>query len=154
MDGLRFYVPGLREMTYIPPNLCIRLLKVSRKYILENWCFFLQSLQIGIHRGKQLLCILCKKESESRSVTSDSLQPVNYTVHGILQASILECVAFPFSRGFPQPRDLTQVSRIAGGFFTRWATREAFSRLSKIYRYRADLNLALIHCTCLCISGT
>ena len=41
----------------------------------------------------------------------------------ILQARILEWVAFP-SRGSSQPRDQTQVSRIAGGFFTSWATRE------------------------------
>ena len=34
-------------------------------------------------------------------------------------------VAFPFSRGSSQPRDQTQVSHIAGGFFTSWATREA-----------------------------
>ena len=45
--------------------------------------------------------------------------------HGILQARILEWVAFPFSRGSSQPRDQTQVSRIAGRFFTSWATREA-----------------------------
>ena len=48
-----------------------------------------------------------------------------YTVHGILQAKILEWVAFPFSRELSQPRDQTQVSRIAGGFFISWATREA-----------------------------
>ena len=45
----------------------------------------------------------------------------DYTVHGILQARILEWVAFPFSRGSSQPRDWTQVSCIAGGFFTNWA---------------------------------
>ena len=44
--------------------------------------------------------------------------PVDYTVHGILQARILEWVAFPFSRGSSQARDQTQVSHIAGGFFT------------------------------------
>ena len=44
---------------------------------------------------------------------------MDYTVHGILQARILEWVAFPFSRGSrSQPRDRTQVSCIAGGFFT------------------------------------
>ena len=43
---------------------------------------------------------------------------MDYTVHGILQGSILEWVAFPFSRGSSQPRDRTQVSRIAGGFIT------------------------------------
>ena len=51
--------------------------------------------------------------------------PRDYTVHGILQARILEWVAFPFSRGSSQPRDRTQVSRITGGFFTSWPTREA-----------------------------
>ena len=45
--------------------------------------------------------------------------PVDYTVHGILQARILEWAAFPFSRGSSQPRDRTQVSHIAGRFFTR-----------------------------------
>ena len=51
--------------------------------------------------------------------------PMHYTVHGILQARILEWVAFPFSRGSSQPRDWTQVSCIAGRFFTTRATREA-----------------------------
>ena len=51
--------------------------------------------------------------------------PVDYTVHGILQATVLEQVAFPFSRGSSQPKDLTQVSHIRGRFFTSWATREA-----------------------------
>ena len=40
--------------------------------------------------------------------------PMDYTVHGILQARILEWVAFPFSRGSSQHKDQTQVSRIAG----------------------------------------
>ena len=44
--------------------------------------------------------------------------PIDYTVQGILQARILEGVAVPFSRGSSQPRDQTQASRIAGGFFT------------------------------------
>ena len=51
--------------------------------------------------------------------------PMDQTVHGILQARILEWEAFPFSRGSSQPRDWIQVSCIAGGFFTSWATREA-----------------------------
>ena len=48
--------------------------------------------------------------------------PMDCTVHGILQARILEWVAFPFSRRSSQPRDRTQVSRNAGRFFTIWAT--------------------------------
>ena len=50
--------------------------------------------------------------------------PPGSSVHGILQARILEWVAFPFSRGSSQPRDRTQVSCFAGRFFTIWATRE------------------------------
>ena len=46
------------------------------------------------------------------------------SVHGILQARILEWVAISFSRGSSWPRDQTQVSCIAGSFFTIWATRE------------------------------
>ena len=51
--------------------------------------------------------------------------PMDYTVHGILQARILKWVAIPFSRGSSPPRDWIQVSHIAGGFFTRWATNRA-----------------------------
>ena len=43
--------------------------------------------------------------------------PMDCTVHGILQARILEWVAIPFSRGYSQSRDRTQVSRIVGRFF-------------------------------------
>ena len=48
-----------------------------------------------------------------------------WTIHGILQAGILEWVGFPFSRGSSQPRDWTHVSLIAGRFFTNWANRKA-----------------------------
>ena len=60
--------------------------------------------------------------NESRSVVSNSLPPLGLYSHGILQARILEWVAFPFSRGSSQPRDRTQVSRTVGRFFTSWAT--------------------------------
>ena len=50
--------------------------------------------------------------------------PMNYRVHEILQARILGWVAFSFSRGSSQPRDQTQVSHIAGRFFTSWAKTE------------------------------
>ena len=53
--------------------------------------------------------------------------PMDYTVHGILKARILQWVAFPFSRGSSQPKDQTHVSHIAGRFFTSWATRKAHS---------------------------
>ena len=51
--------------------------------------------------------------------------PMDYTVHGILQARILEWVDYPFSSGTFQPWNGTGVSCIAGRFFTNWAIREA-----------------------------
>ena len=69
--------------------------------------------------------------------------PMDYTVHGILQARILEWL-FPLSRGSSQPRDRTQISCIPGGFFTSWATREArgFCTIS------AHINMLLNHKHC------
>ena len=46
------------------------------------------------------------------------------SVHGILQAKILEWVVIPFSRESSWPRDRIWVSCIAGRYFTNWATRE------------------------------
>ena len=51
--------------------------------------------------------------------------PPGSSIHGFLQARILEWVAFSFSRGSCQPRDRTLVFHIAGSFFTIWATRGA-----------------------------
>ena len=44
--------------------------------------------------------------------------PMDYTVHGILQAIILEWAAVPCSRESSQPRDRTKISHISGGLFT------------------------------------
>ena len=63
---------------------------------------------------------------------------MDYTVHGILQARILEWVAVPFSRGSSQPSDQTQVSRIAGRFFTSWATRLHRQGNTLISKFRDD----------------
>ena len=60
-------------------------------------------------------CALKMKVTQSCLTLCD---PMDHTVHGILQARVLEWVVFPFSRGSFQPRDGIQVSRIAGGFFT------------------------------------
>ena len=64
-------------------------------------------------------------ENELREIQFSSLQlcpplcdPMDCIVHGILQARILEWVAFPFTRGSSQARDQTQVSHTPGGFFT------------------------------------
>ena len=73
----------------------------------------------------------------SRSVLSDSLWPhglcrlPDSSVHGILQARILEWVAILFSRWSSRPRYQTQVSCIAGRLFAIWATREALLRTNE-----------------------
>ena len=82
-------------------------LKVSNKFLIDYPIFGLW-VKVKISQSCSTLC-----------------DPMDYTVYGILQAKILEWVTFPFSRGSSQPRDHTQVSCIAGGFFTSWATREA-----------------------------
>ena len=73
--------------------------------------------------GKTLLKIKVKVAQSCLSLCDT----MDYAVKGILQARILEWVAFSFSRGSSQARDRTQVSCIAGGFFTSWATREALN---------------------------
>ena len=47
--------------------------------------------------------------------------PPGSSIHGILQARILECVAISFSRRSSRPRDRTRVSHIAGRRFNLWA---------------------------------
>ena len=59
-----------------------------------------------------------KRESESRQSCPTLCNPMTYTVHEILQARVLDWVAFPFFSRSSQPRDRTQVSHIAGRFFT------------------------------------
>ena len=81
---------------------------------------------------KQCLIIIFKvKVSQSCPTLCD---PMNCnlpgsSVHWILQARILEWVAVSFSRESSQPRDQTQVSRIAGGFFSIWTAQEACNHL-------------------------
>ena len=68
--------------------------------------------------------------------------PMNCTVHGILQARILEWVTFPFSRGSSQPRKWSGVSCIAGGFFTKWGFREAhtYCKVTHFYMLSSSTN--------------
>ena len=54
-----------------------------------------------------------------KSLSPTLCDPVDYTVNGMLQARILDWATVLFSRASFQPRDRTQVSHIAGRFFTR-----------------------------------
>ena len=63
------------------------------------------------------------------------------SLHGILQAKILEWVAILFSKVFSQHRDGAWVSCIAGRFFTVWAMREA-QYLEGLYNMKAIKSLS------------
>ena len=71
----------------------------------------------NLHLWYVLVCLLSRFSCVRLCDPMDFSQPGS-SVHGILQARILEWVALPFSRGSSQPRDGTQVSHISGRFFT------------------------------------
>ena len=89
------------------------------------------------------------KVAQSCTVFCD---PMDYIVHGILQARILEWVTFPFSRGSSQPRDRTQVSPITGGFLPAEPQGKpkntgvgSLSLLQRIFLTQ-ESNQGLLHC--------
>ena len=69
-----------------------------------------------------LILTFCVCVCVSHAVVSYSLRP-----HGIPQARILKSIAISFSRGSSQPRDRTQVSWMAGKFYTIWTMKEAYN---------------------------
>ena len=75
----------------------------------------------------------CSVVSNSRNPLDGS--PPGPSVHGILQARILEWVAMPYSRGSSQLRDRTRVFCTAGRFFTDLATREAQNKINLYIQY-------------------
>ena len=76
----------------------------------------------------------------SNSLRPHGLSPPGSSVHGILQARILEWVAISFSRESSWPRDPMQVSCTAGRFFTIWATTEAWLCLLNILNNKCSRN--------------
>ena len=72
------------------------------------------------------VCVLVAQSCPTLCNPKDR-RPPGSSVYGILQARILEWVAFPFSRGSSQPRDRTWDSHIVGRFLTIWANRGAYS---------------------------
>ena len=85
----------------------------------EKWCDNAYCIYISY------MCCASSLSHVRLSVTPwMDCSPPGPSVHRSLQARILEWVAMASSRGSSQPRDQTQVSCIAGGFFTVWAIRE------------------------------
>ena len=113
------------------------------KIILQGWTFslihFLKRFSSKLNESHQIAktqfsskrhsveCLNILKESVKVKVTWSHpalCNPMDYTVHGILQARILEWVAIPFYRGSSRPSDQTSASCRAGRFSTFRASRE------------------------------
>ena len=110
---------------------------------LWNWFYFITTSQAKklAQRGSGTFQVYSQTQSEKVKVKSLSCvrlcNPINcslpgFSVHGILQARILEWVAIYFSRGSSWPKNRTQVSCIAGRCSTLWASREAPQTQSRL----------------------
>ena len=136
-DKLHFTVP------WLPGFWTLKVMSVHFRWNLIRKTHFKDHYHVGMKQTKKpenlILLLLHRKLNYSFQLSNPQMKvkvtqscltlcnPTDCTVHGILQAKILEQVAIPFSRGSSQPRDQTQVSHTVGGFFTVWATREARS---------------------------
>ena len=112
------FLPGFLQEFSFPPSLLIRLQLNTFYFEL----FFFTWNHVLLRQWILESFIEC----ESHSVVSDSCNHMDCrlpgsSVRGIFQARVLEWVAISFSRGSSWPRDQTQVSCIAGRFFTIWA---------------------------------
>ena len=119
---LHWQVGSLPLTTPGKPHMCVCM------YIYRYVCMCAKSLQLCL-----TLCGLM------------NCSPPGSSVHGILQAGILEWVGMSSPGGSSWPRDRTWVSCIAGRFFTIWATREA------PYTYVYIQLYIHIHITVICI---
>ena len=126
-------------------STCTKFFSIKYRVSLLYWELFRYSIRITDRQKKtgmdfihslplsisNLFCqVIWEKKVKVAQLCPILCDPMDYAVRGILQARILEWVAFPFSRGSSRPRDWTGVPCIAGGFFTTWAIREA-----KSYRF-------------------
>ena len=107
----------------------------GRKYVeynlfiifrLPRWMW--SQLQRHGRRLSSFILLLCVLVAQSCLTLCNPMacSPPGFSVHGILQARILEWIAIPFSRGTSQPRDWTLVSCITGRFVTIWPTGKSY----------------------------
>ena len=119
-EGGKTTIGGIEEGSFDCFNEGERAVKYGCVPLLFTWDY---------HDIANWLCVrACMLSCSSHVLTlCDPMDcsPPGSSVRGILQARILEWVAIPVSRGSSPPRDRTQVSCIAGRFFTVWATKEA-----------------------------
>ena len=110
-------------------NLISRSSAFSRSS-LNIWKFTVHILlKPGLENFDHYFASIWKWSLSSYPILCDPMHcsPPGSSIHGILQARVLEWVAISFSRGSSRPRDRTQVSCIVGRHFTIWATREVLA---------------------------
>ena len=106
LSAIEFFIMKILNTIY--PILCLVFREIKKK--ISNTHSMLVKVLVA-----QLCLTLCNPLDYS---------PPGSSVHGILQARILEWVAILFSSGSSWPRDWTQVSCTAGRFLTIWATKD------------------------------
>ena len=114
-------------------------------YLQENPSPLRAERVVPSHHGRVIHQGMEKREAESFLPSRVCCNLSGSSVHGILQARILELFAIPFSRGSSQPGDQTWVSCIAARFFTIWATGETL--ISRKRHCLADIVLASAICS-------
>ena len=136
---------------YTNPVLATLIYKAENK-LLHNWCTlftnkknknlrFSRDYENKKSESSELAVCLCACVCVCVLVTLSCLtfcdpvdwRPPGSSVHGILQARILEWIPISCSRGSSWPSDWTRVSHVAGRFFTVWATREAKISLTPLF---------------------
>ena len=93
-------------------------ISLKDKHQVKQLPYLFVTMEFSLGTCSKLYLSACHGEVKVAQSCLTLCDPMDLTFHGILQARILEWVAFPFSRGFSQPRDQTQVSCIVGRFFT------------------------------------
>ena len=109
---------GKPRVRFSRSELVWRGAQCTEKSVSQFYCL-LNDLHLKIFKMKVLVVQSCVTLWDPMDCSS-----LGSSVHGILQAKILEWVVISVSRGASWPRDWTQVSWTEGRFFTIWATRE------------------------------
>ena len=117
-----FSMPFDPVLTRLQTSFKKIIMKADKMYLQGCSATLLQE-KLGCGEIRSVLCLV----AQPCLTLCDPVDwgPPGSSVPGILQPRMLEWAAMPSSRGSSRPRDRTQVSRMAGRFFTSWATREA-----------------------------
>ena len=103
--------PGMSRSSTFPDDLIFLYYTIQT----TGWVSLPHSAALSVYLN---LLIRWEKKVKVAQSCLTLCNPIDYTVDGILKARILQWIAFPFSRGSSQPKDQTEVSHIAGRFFT------------------------------------